>query len=41
MQKMLVMKQMMLGEAVLVEAEVDRWHALCSIRSVPVRNDFV
>ena len=28
------------GGAVLVEAEVDRWHALCSKRSVPVRNDF-
>ena len=26
--------------AVLVEAEVDRWHALCSMRSVSVRNDF-
>ena len=28
------------GGAVLVEAEVDRWHALCSMRSVPVRNEF-
>ena len=27
-------------EPVLVEAEVDRWHALCLVRSVPVRNDF-
>ena len=28
------------GEAVLVEAEVDRRHALCSMRSVPIWNDF-
>ena len=28
------------GGAVLVEAEVDRWHALCSMRSVPIWNDF-
>ena len=27
------------GVALLVEAEVDRWHALCSMRSVPVRSD--
>ena len=24
----------------LLEAEVDRWHALCSMRSVSVWNDF-
>ena len=28
------------GGAVLVEAEVDRWHALCSMRSVLFWNDF-
>ena len=26
--------------AVLVDAEADRWHALCSMRSVPIWNDF-
>ena len=26
--------------AVLGEAEVDRWHALCAMRSVPIWNDF-
>ena len=28
------------GGAVLVEAEVDRWHALCSMRPAPRWNDF-